>query len=100
MNVGLCECPQGMLKGPCKHKQAVANEFQLSSLDTLFNATPRLRAFYHFLATGESRDANWYRGLADADEISNATTVTSGLFYFMKEDEGPEESGENTEDTD
>jgi len=59
-----------------------------------------LRAFYHFLATGESRDANWYRGLADADEISNATTVTSGLFDFMKEDEGPEESGENTEDTD
>ena len=29
MDLGLCECPMGMLRGPCKHKHVVAVNFNV-----------------------------------------------------------------------
>ena len=65
MDLGLCKCPMGMLRGPCKHKHVVAANFNvvcaeiIPSSDSL--SASHLREFYHFLATGTQKDKNWYR---------------------------------------
>ena len=83
MDLGLCECPQGMLKGPCKHKHVLAEKCQVISADVIPNHNPHVRAFYRSLATGESRDANWYRSLNEQDEVENSIQ-SMGVFDFMK----------------
>ena len=98
MDLGLCECPQGMLKGPCKHKHVLAEKYQLASTDVIPNHSPHLRAFYHFLGTGESRDANWYRSLTEQDEVEDATPKTMGIFDFMKPPTAGEPSTEDDDD--
>ena len=35
METSLCKCPQGFLKGPCKHKSIVSHTFKLKNFDTL-----------------------------------------------------------------
>ena len=83
MDVGLCECPQGMLKGPCKHKHVLAEKCQVVSADVIPNHNPNVRAHYHFLATGERRVANWYRAFNQQDEVEDTSNLM-GIFDFMK----------------
>ena len=83
MDLGLCECPQGMLKGPRKHKHVLAEKCQVLSADVIPNHNPQVRAHYHFLATGERRDANWYRALNQQDVVEDTSNLT-GIFDFMK----------------
>ena len=45
MDLGICECSSGMLRGPCKHKQIVAIHFNLISSDLIPEQDPRVRAF-------------------------------------------------------
>ena len=47
MDLGLCECPMGMLRGPCKHKHVVAEHFNLVTPDVISTNDPRIRAFFH-----------------------------------------------------
>ena len=35
MDLRLCQCPAGMLRGPCKHKQLVADHFNLVCADVI-----------------------------------------------------------------
>ena len=35
MDLGLCDCSSGMLRGPCKHNQIVATHFNLISSDLI-----------------------------------------------------------------
>ena len=72
-----------MLKGPCKHKHVLAEKCQVVSADVIPNHNPHVRAHYHFLATGERRDANWYRALNQQDEVEDTTNLM-GIFDFMK----------------
>jgi hypothetical protein len=60
MEAGLCECPQGFLKGPCKHKGIVSHTFKLRNFDTLPQQNEKMRAFYYFLGTGGNRDVSWF----------------------------------------
>ena len=83
MDLGLCECPLGMLKGTCKHKHVLAEKCQVVCADVIPNHNPHVRAHYHFLATGERRDANWYRALNQQDEVEDTSNLT-GIFDFMK----------------
>ena len=53
MDLGLCDCSSGMLRGPCKHNQIVATHFNLISFDLIPEQNPRVRAFHHYLATGK-----------------------------------------------
>ena len=45
MDLGLCECSSGMLRGSCKHNQIVATHFNLISSDLIPEQDPRVRAF-------------------------------------------------------
>ena len=69
MDLGLCECSSGMLRGPCKHKRIVATHFNLISSGLLPEQGPRVGDFYHYLPTGKQQNANWYRPFTQQDAI-------------------------------
>ena len=88
MDLRLCECPRGMLRGPCKHKQVVSAEFEIAtpgvipSSDSVTDS--KLRAFYHFVATGAMKDINWYRPLSNSDEMKIPDFDGCDIFSFMR----------------
>jgi hypothetical protein len=46
MESGLCECFQGFLKGPCKHKAAVVKKYKVKNFDVLTHKNENMRALY------------------------------------------------------
>jgi hypothetical protein len=70
MEDGLCECPQGFLKGPCKHKGIVSHTFKLQNFEILPQQNEKMRAFYYFLGTGGNRDVSWFRPLHEENPFS------------------------------
>ena len=63
MGIGLCECPVGLSRGPCKHKAILSKQFNLLSFDIIPTESCEMRAFYHFLGTGQRENPFWYRPL-------------------------------------
>ena len=108
MDLRLCECPQGMLRGPCKHKQVVCAQFDIATPDVIPSSDSvtdcKLRAFYHFVATGTMKDMNWYRPLSHGDELKIPDFDGSDIFSFMRvcEEENdqvqPEKTTQDTDD--
>ena len=80
MDLGLCECSSGMLRGPCTHKQIVVIHFNLIFLSLIPKQDPRVRAFYHYLATGKQQNANWYRPLTQQDAIGEEPLSSADIF--------------------
>ena len=99
MDLGLCECPMGMLRGPCKHKHLVGANFSIPSPDVIPSSDSEkdsaLRAFYHFLGTGTQMNANWYRPLAQPDEVTSAVPFHPDIFNFMRVHSIPDEDETN-----
>ena len=100
MDLGLCECPMGRLRGPCKHKHVVAEHFNLVTPDVIPTNNSRTRAFFHFIATGTERDPNWYRSLSNIDEIEQGPS--HDLFGYMRNNsnDAPNEYLDQSEDSD
>ena len=84
MDLDLCECSSGMLRGPCKYKQIVATHFNLISSDLIPEQDPGVRAFYLYLATGKQQNANWYRPLTQQDAIEEQPLSCADIFRFMR----------------
>ena len=91
MTLSLCQCPAGILNGPCKHKQLVADHFNLVSPDIIPHKDPRVRMLYYYLATGEKRDASWFPSLNDVE--TNEELTSSDVFAFMRNDDSPSGTG-------
>jgi hypothetical protein len=51
IKIGLCECPRGALKGPCKHKGIVAHKYKIKNFEILPEENPKMRAIYNYLGT-------------------------------------------------
>ena len=64
---GYCECPQGRNLGPCIHKFAIAKAFNISEFSVVPVSDPKMRALYHYIATGVILEDSWYRGLHSAE---------------------------------
>ena len=84
MDLGLCECSSGMLRGHCKHNQIVATHFNLISPGLIPEQDPRVRAFQHYLATGKQQNANWYRPLTQQDAIGEEPFSYADIFRFKR----------------
>ena len=65
MESGLCECFQGFLKGPCKHKASVAKKYKVKNFDILPHENEKMRSFYYFLGTGVQKENTWFRPLME-----------------------------------
>ena len=73
-----------MLRGPCKHKQAVAEQFKSISADLIPENDPRIRAFYHYLATGTRQNTSWYRQLDQENVNDEDFSGAADVFGFMR----------------
>ena len=97
MDLGLCECPMGMLRGPCKHKHAVAKKFPVISSDVIpssdSNSDSALRAFYHFIGTGTQLSANWYRPLLQGSDVATDIPFQQDIFQFMRVQSSNDDTG-------
>ena len=67
----LCTCYKGLLKGPCKHKAIVASSQALPSFDVVPSENPEMRSLYMYLGRGQRTNINWFLPLSS----SNATCV-------------------------
>ena len=59
MEMRSCTCPQGQLRGPCKHKHIVSVSKMIPSFDVLPTSNPERRIFM-YLGTGQTMDMNWF----------------------------------------
>ena len=49
-------CPQGMLKGPCKHRTVVSLSQNLPSFDVVPELNPEMRKMWMYIGTGKHID--------------------------------------------
>ena len=70
MEIGLCSCPVGRTRGPCKHKHVVSTSFNLPSFDILPTQNAEMRKFYNFLGVGKEEHVSWFRPLNEPDKSS------------------------------
>ena len=66
MDLRLCDCYMGQLKGPCKHKSIVSQTQNIPSFDVVPTESPEMRALFMFLGTGKKHNPNWFRPLSSA----------------------------------
>ena len=66
MDLRLCECYMGQLKGPCKHKSIVSTTQNIPCFDVVPTENPEMRALFMYLGTGKSQNPNWFRPLSSA----------------------------------
>ena len=69
MNLRLCTCYLGQLKGPCKHKNIVSTTQDLPSFDIVPTESPEMRALYMYLGTGKKPDSNWFKPLSSSGAV-------------------------------
>ena len=67
MDLRLCDCYMGQLKGPCKHKSIVNLTQNIPSFDVVPTMNAEMRAVFMFLGTGKKSDPNWFKPLSSAD---------------------------------
>lgn len=65
-----CSCYYGMLKGPCKHKNAVAKLKNLPNFDVAPCNNPKMQALYMFLGTGKEVSGSWFEPLRPKNSSS------------------------------
>ena len=63
----LCDCYMGQLKGPCKHKSIVSTTQNIPSFDVVPTQNPEMRALFMFLGTGKKPNSNWFKPLSSAN---------------------------------
>ena len=66
MDLRLCECYMGQLKGPCKHKSIVSTTQNIPSFDVVPTENPEMRALFMYLGTGKKQNPNWFKPLSSA----------------------------------
>ena len=79
MEDGYCSCPRGVTCGPCHHKSAVMQHYQVAGQSVLPYNDPESRAAYHIIGTGEAMPAAWYRQIDRPDEIIDVAGVLENM---------------------
>ena len=68
MELRLCQCYLGQLKGPCKHKAIVSESQHIPCFDVVPIESPEMRAIFMHLGTGRKTDPHWFKPLSSASE--------------------------------
>ena len=61
MELRICSCPDGVLRGPCKHRKLVAQSQNMLS----WEASPEMRALWMELGTGKKTNLDYFQPLSD-----------------------------------
>ena len=95
INLRLCTCYMGQLKGPCKHKTSVSLTQDLPSFDVVPTKNSEMRSLYMFLGTGQKTNPNWFKPLSSSD---TPQVEPIGILDRTGYTEGPEEVGHSDSD--
>ena len=95
INLRLCTCYMGQLKGPCKHKTSVSLTQDLPSFDVVPTKNSEMRSLYMFLGTGHKTNPNWFKPLSSSD---TPQVEPIGILDRTGYTEGPEEVGHTDSD--
>ena len=76
MELRICSCPHGRLKGPCKHRKLVAITQNIPSFDLIPESSPEMRQVWMYLGTGKETPINYFRPLSDPAE-DNPNDITN-----------------------
>ena len=73
---GYCECLQGVLRGPCKHKAAIQHYFKIAEFSGIPVFDNQAKSLYHFIAEGVTLSSQWYRAIdAPTDTVNTPNLV-------------------------
>ena len=65
MELRICSCPHGRLKGPCKHRKIVSITQNIPSFDLIPESSPQMRQMWMYVGTGEETQINYFLPLSD-----------------------------------
>ena len=68
MELRICSCPNGILKGPCKHRKIVATTQNMLSFDIIPETSPEMRSIWMELGIGKRTPADYFLPLSDPNE--------------------------------
>ena len=92
MELRICSCPHGRLKGPCKHRMLVSLTQNLPSFDLIPESSAEMRQMWMFLGTGEHTDIDYFLPLSDpADAVGNEKEKESRIEVENINTEAPQE---------
>ena len=95
MQSGYCECIQGRLRGPCKHKAAIQHYYNVAEFSGIPVFDNQARSLYHYIAEGIVLNDQWYRSLNNpAEEITVYVEVPTPDVEIAVE---PQDNSEETE---
>ena len=69
MKSGYCDCPNGKVCAPCKHKNSVSKLFGFADFSVVPCDDPCMQAMYHYIATGTTLEAHMYRKPGDSKTL-------------------------------
>ena len=82
MKVRHCSCPQGQLRGPCKHKQIVSVSKNVQSFDVIPSKNPLMRKQFMFLGTGRQMPLDWFLPMQEDLVISEDVQIADQVVDF------------------
>ena len=75
MDLRICSCPNGILKGPCKHRKVVATSQNVLSFDIIPESSPEMRSIWMELGTGRKTPSDYFLPLSNPSEAPGETNV-------------------------
>ena len=60
MDLRVCNCPHGRLKGPCKHRKIVSTSQNIPSFDIIPDSSPEMRAIWMKIGNGKETPISYF----------------------------------------
>ena len=99
MELRTCTCPQGMLKGPCKHRTVVSSSQNLPSFDEVPELNPEMRKMWMFIGTGKHIDLNYFLPLSNPKDQDQEAPTNMFDTWNMESQDGEEVQEMDLENT-
>ena len=92
MELRICSCPDGLSRGPCKHRKIVATSQNLASFDIIPETNPEMRKIWMELGTGKKMSINYFLPLSNPYQTSEERSFEEDIEMRVEdENEGFED---------
>ena len=98
MDLRICSCPNGILKGPCKHRKVVATSQNMLSFDIIPESSPEMRSIWMEIGTGRKTPSDYFLPLSDPSEASGDANFENNIMEELMEADDVDELDERDGD--
>ena len=74
MDLRVCNCPHGRLKGPCKHRKIVSTSQNIPSFDIIPDSSPEMQAIWMKIGNGKETPISYFLPLSNPNGPSSEDT--------------------------